>query len=442
MSMNGSYSAYDALFLPSAKLGSVTRKINEIKLLLEIEPPIERNVILEQYTNLGSRVDSLELACDEEFKKKLSDPDRDKLVEWQLKYQTDLSAVKESLQSWLRKCKRGENSKEVDEKKPKQKEKFEKKVAELEKQLNELKLLNSSQVDRNSEESEQPGSRLDTASFANSLQASQVESLKEIVKEQGKIAALIAKGQQKAQLPCHEPETFDGKDLTKFRPFLRCFVTNIEQRCDNDCDRLHYLEKYTAGSARELVRSCFGNNDGYQTAIALLKKRYDNEFKLAECYLAQLEKFPVVKSEDCDAIEKLFLLLTICCNAMKNLSTLNQLNSPKEIMSIVKKLPYRLREKWRSQVHALTEQDIIPKFEDLVHFVEWQSAIWSEPVFGDIRDAKNVQVRENPKPKNFVVSRETSVKDSNISDRKDPCICCKKIEPWDRTVQVFRENDS
>ena len=56
---------------------------------------------------------------------------------------------------------------------------------------------------------------------------------------------------------------------------------------------------------------------------------------------------------------------------------------------IVSKLPYKLRERWRTVVSDIMEQtQQRPKFNDLVRFVEKQSKIMQDPVFGDNQDVR------------------------------------------------------
>lgn len=67
---------------------------------------------------------------------------------------------------------------------------------------------------------------------------------------------------------------------------MKAFEVTIDQRCNSDADKLYYLEKYTDGGPRELVRSCYCTdaNIDYRTARSLLNKHYGNEYKIADSY--------------------------------------------------------------------------------------------------------------------------------------------------------------
>ena len=60
----------EPLNYPSAKLGSVTRKMNEIKTLINLEPPIDFKIISKHIVVYGERLDNLYEACNIELEKK------------------------------------------------------------------------------------------------------------------------------------------------------------------------------------------------------------------------------------------------------------------------------------------------------------------------------------------------------------------------------------
>ena len=120
-------------------------------------------------------------------------------------------------------------------------------------------------------------------------------------------------------------------------------------------------------------------------SIFLLKKHYGNEYKIADSYLQKLENWPAMRDEDGKQIESLSLFLTTCLNNMDELTSLNQLNSPKELMLIIQKLPYKFREKWRTYAHNIAENGQRIVFKHLVKFVERQSSIINMPIFCDIK---------------------------------------------------------
>ena len=52
-----------------------------------------------------------------------------------------------------------------------------------------------------------------------------------------------------------EVPVFKGDPLS-YQPFRHAFKNLIEDKTSSSQDRLYYLEQFTAGQARDLVRSC------------------------------------------------------------------------------------------------------------------------------------------------------------------------------------------
>lgn len=64
--------------------------------------------------------------------------------------------------------------------------------------------------------------------------------------------------------------------------------------------RLFYLQQYTKGQARQLVRSCqhMDGNQGYPRAKCLLREHFGNEYKISTAYTEKALYWPTIKSED------------------------------------------------------------------------------------------------------------------------------------------------
>lgn len=73
--------------------------------------------------------------------------------------------------------------------------------------------------------------------------------------KQNEIIALLVEQQQSNTMPQREIPVFDGNPL-QYRTFIRAFEHEIEDKTQNYCDRLYFLEQYTQGQPKELVRSC------------------------------------------------------------------------------------------------------------------------------------------------------------------------------------------
>ncbi len=173
--------------------------------------------------------------------------------------------------------------------------------------------------------------------------ASQNDSVLDITRKQNEITTLLMQQQCLSALPKREIPIFDGNPL-KYHSFIKAFENGVERNTNDNCDRLYFLEQYTKGHAKELVRSCqhIESDRGYVKAKALLKEHYGNEQKVAAAYMERALSWPTIKTEDVRALQEYSLFLCGCCNAMEDVQYLNDLDTPTNMLGIIKKLPYKL----------------------------------------------------------------------------------------------------
>lgn len=116
----------------------------------------------------------------------------------------------------------------------------------------------------------------------------------------------------------------------------------------NDC--LYYLEQYIAGQPRALVKSCqhMAADRGFIKTKSLLQEHFGNEHKIASAYIEKALSWSAIKPEDTKTLQTYTLFLRGCCNAMENVNYMLELDVPANMLAIIKKLPYRLRDKWRT----------------------------------------------------------------------------------------------
>ena len=210
-----------------------------------------------------------------------------------------------------------------------------------------------------------------------------------VLEKQNEITSLLVEQQSLLLLPKRDIQTFDGDPL-QFQTFMMAFEHSIEEKTHSAKDCLYFLEQYTRGQPRELVRSCqhMPHDQGYAKAKSLLRERFGNSLKIASAYMEKVLTWPVLKSEDVKALQAYSLLLRGCCNAMGEVGSVHELDVTANMQSVIKKLPYKLRDMWRNVACDL--QDKFSRrvtFRDIVEFIERQVRIASDPLFGDIQDS-------------------------------------------------------
>jgi hypothetical protein len=77
---------------------------------------------------------------------------------------------------------------------------------------------------------------------------------------------------------------------------------------------------------------------------------------------------------------------------MQDFEYMDELDVTSTLKLIVSKLPYKLRETWRSRAYEEFQKiNILAKFRHLVEFIENQSNILLHPAFGDNKDPTHAQ---------------------------------------------------
>lgn len=208
------------------------------------------------------------------------------------------------------------------------------------------------------------------------------------------ISTLIMQQQCLSALPKREIHIFEGNPL-KYQSFIEAFENGVERNTNNNCDRLYFLEQYTKGHAKGLVRSCQHIESArHVKAKALLKEHYGNEQKVAAAYMESALVWSTIKTE----VQEYSLFLRGCCNAMEDVQYLNDLDT----LEIIRKLPYKLRGRWRCHACDLQERyKRRAKFMDIADFAEKQVNILTDPVFGNIQNIV-ITTKHKPPPRSSI----------------------------------------
>jgi len=93
------------------------------------------------------------------------------------------------------------------------------------------------------------------------------QNLLTIMQRQNDITALLVQQQSSLSLPPRDIPTFDGDPL-EYSTFIRAFENGVERKTASSIDCLYFLEQYTKGQPKELVKSCqhMPPERGYQRA--------------------------------------------------------------------------------------------------------------------------------------------------------------------------------
>ena len=112
---------------------------------------------------------------------------------------------------------------------------------------------------------------------------------------------------------------------------------------------------------------------GYSEAMQLLKRRYGNEMKIANAYLDKALNWTAVKPDDGKSLHAYSLYLRECLNAMQDLEYMDELDVTSTLRLIVSKLPYKLRERWRTTAYEEFQKKNIRATDVAAHLGQFET---------------------------------------------------------------------
>ncbi|RXN15572.1 cytosolic carboxypeptidase 2 [Labeo rohita] len=211
-----------------------------------------------------------------------------------------------------------------------------------------------------------------------------------VEKEELEMETALAESQAKLKVLKEYERSEDG-DVLQYKSFMRAFEHAIEQKTDNDQDKLYFLEQFTDGEPQELVRSCahMTPSKGYHKAKKLLRKHYGDELVIANAYIDKALKWPQVRTDDGKALNAYAMFLIGCRISMEDIEFLEEMDNPTNLRTVISKLPYKMKERWRVEAFELKERrGRRARFADLVSFIDLQAKIAIDPLFGNISDSR------------------------------------------------------
>lgn len=272
-----------------------------------------------------------------------------------------------------------------------------------------------------------PGARSSAAAkpihgSSNPQSSGPERELHRIMQRQNEVTELLVMQQSLSQLPQRAVPVFSGDPL-EYRSFMRAFESAIETKTKSDQDRLFYLEQYTSGEPRDLVRSCehMRPDKGLKEAKRLLQYHYGNELKIATAYLDKALKWPQIKTEDAKGLKTYALYLTGCRNTMTDIDFMEEMDNPSNMRTVLSKLPYKLRERWRNTAFDFqVRHKRRARFEDLVAFIDLHAQVMNDPLFGDIQDVSS-DAKAKPKPA-AKSAKKSDMKGANFATGVSPVV--------------------
>jgi ribosomal protein S27AE len=228
-----------------------------------------------------------------------------------------------------------------------------------------------------------------------------------------------------SRLPVQEPSVFTGDPLC-YPAWKSAFSLLIERKNIPDSEKILYIQRYVSGKALEAVKGLFLVKDGsaYRQALQILETRFGHPFVVAQAFRSKLDSWPTLKSKDCLSLQSFSDFLQQCCVAKSEVGGLNVLDDTSYLKNLTGKLPERMRLRWaREVVEKKRRTQKYPTFEDLSLFVQRESEIANEPVFGAGGAELSSGVSQYVKP---ALSGNKASFSVQLDHSEEDCIFCQK----------------
>lgn len=238
-------------------------------------------------------------------------------------------------------------------------------------------------------------------------------------------------------LPPTELRPFTGK-IEDFRLFMRAFETRIESKTKDERELLFYLEQFTQGKAKQLVRSCLHlQKGGFAEAKRLLETRYGNPIHLIDSYVERVKVWARIPPGDVEALDGFVLFLTEAKNAMSGV-TLGEFEHPSTLRLIVSKVPTYLQDRWLREADRLTQEGRAIHFADLVEFLTAEVRVKKSPLFGARPTDCSRHESHGPSQRFKVNTAKVSDSVQPGQGRQQHCLYCNNAHFLDQCRQLVQ----
>ncbi|XP_059049868.1 uncharacterized protein LOC131844899 [Achroia grisella] len=170
-----------------------------------------------------------------------------------------------------------------------------------------------------------------------------------------------------SKLPNIEIPSYDGRDFTKFKPFIDLFLAVIHNNSSlSDVQKLFYLRKSLTHDALSVIENLPLVNQSYKEALELLNKRFDNEARLISNHINIILELPCMQKGTAAAIRSFISGVQQQMYALKNLGQPVQHWDMLLISILTKKL-----DQYTNRAFQLDrDPNTLPTMVDFISFLE------------------------------------------------------------------------
>jgi hypothetical protein len=181
-------------------------------------------------------------------------------------------------------------------------------------------------------------------------------------------------------VPNLEIENYDGNPM-RYHNFMSVFDNHFHNTRLAPSAKLARLLQCTIGKANQAIEACgVLGDEGYEEARAILKKRFGNNFLIADVIIKSV-KFgePVKTSADLLSFSD---ELCRCKTTLSSMGKLKEIDTQGSIIDILKRLQPYLRNRWkRKAMEHKRDKESYPDFDDFTKFIAIEAEEATDPVY-------------------------------------------------------------
>ena len=223
-------------------------------------------------------------------------------------------------------------------------------------------------------------------------------------------------------IPC-----FNG-EWQQWTTFIGLFETMIDANPYlAPIQKMQYLLNYTKGEARESIEHIMPTNENYTIALDILRRRYNNERKICDAYVAKILDLPRMENRSAAGILNIYNVLTMALHGLQRANFQTESWAPMVVACVTRKLDEDSRQKFEE---ALTDSRRVPSITQLLEFLDRRYQVL-------LTDAN---CRAATKKKSFAVvtaaATGTTVRTPNGKPYRK-CVLCQSEEHFVRQCSSF-----
>ena len=169
------------------------------------------------------------------------------------------------------------------------------------------------------------------------------QQLVSVMKQNAETTTVMKAMPQRQGIPKPNPPKSAG-DSAEFPVLKQRMQDWLDERGFTEKEKVTYLLSFVDGDAKEAIKHCEVEGDGYSESMLILQGQYGHPAKVVSACIRQITEGPRIESGDKDALIKLRNHLRTCLKVLShNESYRHEINASANIVRVIDRLPYYMQ---------------------------------------------------------------------------------------------------